>query len=77
MAAQDDFGILSQFADWAGLAEDEASEFIKEMMSRRGHKPVTSWADGDPKDKGKGSSNVLGLKKTGTGGGSGPGWNYS
>jgi len=77
MPAQDDFNALSSFVEWLGLEGDEAEEFVKQAMTRRGHKPATSWVDGDGKNKDSGS-NVLGLRTGGktkaSGGGSG--WQY-
>lgn len=78
--SQEDFGMLSQFVQWAELSGEEAENFVKEMMTRRGHKPVTSWADGDGDDKGDGKpTNVLGINfggpKKDTG--SGSGWQYT
>lgn len=62
MAAKDDFDVLRQFIEWAGIEGDEAENFVKEMMTRRGHKPGIHWMDADPNDKGEGkSTNILGL----------------
>lgn len=77
MAAQDDFGILKSFVEWAGIEGDEAEAFVKEMMGRKGHKPVTSWADADKNEgDGKKPDNVFGLNLGGPKKASGAGWQY-
>lgn len=53
MGAQDDFDVLSKFAEWAGFEGDKREEFIKGGMTARGHKPRTMWEDA-PHDDGKG-----------------------
>lgn len=75
-SAQEDQGMLSQVIEFLGLEGEEAEGFMKEGMTRRGHKPMMTWADGDGKQE-KGSGNVLGMKaggKKAAGGGSG--WQY-
>jgi len=76
-SAQEDQGILSQFIEFLGLEGDEAENFMKEGMTRRGHKPVMTWADGDGKREDKGGS-VLGMKSASSkrAAGGGPGWQY-
>lgn len=79
MAANDDFGVLGSFFEWAGdiFSDEEKENFVKEVMSRRGHKPVLQWADGDGKSDNKKTGNVLGITSGGRkASGSGPGWQY-
>lgn len=75
MAAQDDFNVLKQFCEWAGLEAEEASKFVSTMMDRRGHKMVPSWVDGEGKgNKNSEPDNVFGIstgKKA-----SGSNWQY-
>jgi hypothetical protein len=73
-SAQDDFNALSSFLEWMG----EAKSFMNEMMSRRGHKPVTSWADADPNESsGNKDDNVFGIRFGGPAKqNNGPGWQY-
>lgn len=72
MSAQEDFNVLSEFAEWLGLEdEDERDKFFETAMTRKGHKKIASWADAEPKDRKSKDGNVLGLKKA-----SGSGWQY-
>ena len=76
MAAADDFNVLRQFSEWMGLEAEETEKFISTMMTRRGHKPVTNWADGDGgKQKNNEPDNVFGIR-TSKGGNSGQNWQY-
>lgn len=61
--AQEDFGMLSQFVQWAELPAEEAEQFVKEIMTRRGHKPVVGWREGDGENNGgdQKPNNVLGI----------------
>jgi len=75
MSAQEDATIVGQMIEWLGLEGDEASSFMSEVMSRKGHKAVTSWADGDGKPDKK-PSNVLGITSGGQKKAAGAGWQY-
>jgi len=62
--AQEDFTVVGQFAQWMELTGEELENFVKEVMTRRGHKPVTGWRDaveGDGNNGDQGSSNILGI----------------
>lgn len=66
MAAKDDFDILRQFIEWAGIEGDEAENFVKEMMTRRGHKAGIHWMDAEAGDKDGGkTASILGLNPGG------------
>ncbi|MGI0133945.1 MAG: hypothetical protein ACREBW_03185 [Candidatus Micrarchaeaceae archaeon] len=47
MAAKDDFDLFSKVAEMLELDESESSNFVKSAMARRGHKPLTTWADAE------------------------------
>lgn len=78
MAANEDMGVLGSFFEWAGdiFSDEEKESFVKEVMSRRGHKPVMNWADGDGKQGGGKPSNVLGIGSGGQKKAAGSGWQY-
>lgn len=50
MPAEDDFGRFSELADELELDGEERDNYIGMHMSKKGYKPVTSWADPDPDD---------------------------
>lgn len=50
MGAQEDYERFKAFAD--ELVEDEGKreKFVNDAMSRKGHKPVTTWEDAPPEN---------------------------
>ena len=77
MSAEEDHGALTSIIEFLGLEGDEASEFLKVGMTRRGHKPVMSWADGDGKDKSDKGGTVMGIRSGGQKKAAGAGWQYA
>lgn len=51
MSAQEDQGMAAQMAEWLGLDGDDAEGFVNQVMQKKGHRSVTSWADAE--DSGK------------------------
>lgn len=47
MPAKEDHDALSQMAEWLGLKDNEAENFVNEGMKRKGHKQMSVWADND------------------------------
>ena len=75
--AEQDASVLKQMIDWLGIEGDEAQKFFGEMMSRRGHKMVPSWVDGDGSSGSKKEpDNVFGISLGGNESNKGPGWQY-
>jgi len=73
--AEQDASVLKQMIDWLGIEGDEAQKFFGEMMSRRGHKMVPSWVDGDGSNNKKEPDNVFGINLGGNDN-KGSGWQY-
>ena len=70
MPAKEDHEAARGMAEWLGLKEEEAENFVKEAMTRRGHKPVMQWADSDEGGDNKGGGFF------GGGGNKGANWQY-
>jgi hypothetical protein len=81
MSAQEDHELFSKVAEMLGLDDDEGSSFINSAMTRRGHKAITSWADGEDGGNGGGdffSGRKREQRKVGQqNSGGGKGWQYS
>jgi hypothetical protein len=76
VTAQEDQSALMGFIEWLGLEGDEAESFLKEAMTKRGHKPMMTWADSDGKEKNSGGT-VLGMRSSsGKKAAGGSGWQY-
>lgn len=58
MGAKEDFEEFTNFFTNHFKMEGEAlSKMVSQAMEAKGHKRVTSWADADPDDTGKGDGN--------------------
>lgn len=57
MAAENDFKILNEMADWLGFDGENRDNFIAGAMKSRGHKPVMSWADNEENERKKSDGN--------------------
>jgi hypothetical protein len=54
VSAQEDHELFSKVAEMLGLDDDETGNFVSSAMTRRGHKAITSWADGEGESGGGG-----------------------
>lgn len=54
-AWQRDHARAMELADEMELDEDETDGFIERWMTKKGYKPVKSWADPEPQQQGGGS----------------------
>jgi hypothetical protein len=63
MSAEEDYERFKALADELEMEDDAAQKFIDSAMKRKGHKPVTSWADAEPKAPEGGEGDFFGNRR--------------
>jgi hypothetical protein len=86
MAAEDDYNMFTELSKSVCESAEEAERFITHMMTKKGHKPVTTWLDGDEGSSGESKKDWWDAKPEGSretrkvprreGGGGSAGWQY-